>query len=195
MGSYVELQKAERRNQDKESRSTHEIAGTKAHESLNGFSAVLRTSPVEWHAWRRLGQRVVHGRADPGSPGFSVSRQEDELLRGFACGLNSGGIPERPEPRRVSSIPPRNSSGDAERWAGCNRTLPGSGQLRLLTLRRLLRWCDRLYVPTFPHSTGETVNIKCDKRFAKGLDRFMLGKFPRTFERTNTMQRRPEYSC
>ena len=37
LGSYIELREAERRNQDEKSPSTYEIAGTKAHESLNGF--------------------------------------------------------------------------------------------------------------------------------------------------------------
>ena len=57
LGCYVKLQEAERRNQEEISRPTHGIARAEAHDSRNGFSAVFRTSPVEWNAWGRPGQR------------------------------------------------------------------------------------------------------------------------------------------
>ncbi len=50
LGCYVELQEAERRNQDKKSFPIRKTNGTQAYDSRTGFSAVFRTRPVEWNA-------------------------------------------------------------------------------------------------------------------------------------------------
>ena len=114
-------------------RPTRRIARAEAHESRVGFRAVFRTSPVEWNAWRRPGERVAHAGVDRGSPGFSVSvsPREDELWRGLACGRSSWDIPGHRRPQCVSSIPPRYSSADVERC--------GAPPLQIPRARRLSR--------------------------------------------------------